>query len=1209
MARWLQADLLVGSGSTQLSKGLVAFAPATRLWTIADLSSALRFLCFRSDFSNDLQVGKIGLQGGGKDYPSVREKRFLPEASAQLHGWQCHFEERRKYALTIIKDERSVRYDRPNREGDCMWFSVVAMTALRRASVVSVLVCCTLGLAWFPVCAADSKPPTHREDPSGSGIRTEETITVNGIRGPEFFNPGLSVVDTTRNVDSTELRLNDGGAQATDDKKANDKKCPKHGNPIILATGNKTESELDFTAAGEMPLQLRRVWNQHWDGIGLFGYKWVSSFDYRLSFGGSYWNATCYARPSIAQCSDTASAVEIWAHKPDGRKMRYLKAADGVFYEDKASPVSTIIRQSDGTWALHGEEDEAEVYSAGGYPVSVKNAQGVGWIFSHGGLNGTQLQRVTHSSGRYVQLVWSGDELVEIQDPIGNAYRYSYTQQKVYDGMHLLASTTLAGAPATVLTYHYSGIDGEPDYGGYALTGKSYNGVRYSRFSYTSDGDFLATSTQHAGGVESHTYVYQFDTSGALDVTETNPLGKQAIYKFNPEGQLLEVTGVASTNCPASGRSSTFDANGNPDQVLDFKGNFVDFDYSAKGRLTRKVEAQGRPEARTTVYTWDPVRTRIDSVTVEGLNRVDYVYNTGHRLSSVSMTNLSSHGAPGQSRTTTYSYTSHANGLLATITVDGPLSSDTVTQAFNVTGDLIESKNGLGHATTYTNYNALGQPGRVTGPNGDVTEFIYDARGRLVARKAVIAGVSQATTYTYDGFGRLSSVQAPDGRLRTFEYDAAWRIAREYENEPAGTYAVKRYTYNNASLVTSAVTERTTAVHPPVSTPTLTLPATGADGSYSASWTAVAGAESYFLSESYNGGPWVASYIGPDLAKAFTGRPAGIYHHGITACNAAGCAAWSPATAIHVIYRPSGAPLLTAPAQSTSGSYTVSWAAISGASSYRLEEGTAGGWTLLEDGAATSKLIVGKNAGTYSYRATACNAAGCGPVSAIVTVTEVDPPGSPPSVFAPAVNANGSYTVSWTAVGGSSSYQLEESVNAGPWMQMSNDASTSRAFSGKPTHVDHAYRVRACNTAGCGAISAAATVQHVIYGAQYVAQSVPSSILPGQTIGVSVQMRNTGNAPWTNADAYRLGSQSPVDNSDWGLSRVAVSGSVAPGEVATFTFNIIGPASDFGQTRYFQWRMVRDGVTWFGDPTPFTGIWLEGPDPNNCGGDPNCHQN
>lgn len=134
-----------------------------------------------------------------------------------------------------------------------------------------------------------------------------------------------------------------------------------------------------------------------------------------------------------------------------------------------------------------------------------------------------------------------------------------------------------------------------------------------------------------------------------------------------------------------------------------------------------------------------------------------------------------------------------------------------------------------------------------------------------------------------------------------------------------------------------------------------------------------------------------------------------------------------------------------------------------------------------------------------------------------------------------------------------------------------------------------------------------------MYGAQYVSQSIPASIQPGEVAAASVQMRNTGNTTWTAAEAYRLGSQNAPDNMRWGLNRVAVPGSVAPGQIATFNFSITGPTPSAGGgegMRAFQWQMVRDGVTWFGELTPNTGIWLDaGPDPDQCGGRPNCHEN
>src|SRR5207237_1324496 len=87
---------------------------------------------------------------------------------------------------------------------------------------------------------------------------------------------------------------------------------------------------------------------------------------------------------------------------------------------------------------------------------------------------------------------------------------------------------------------------------------------------------------------------------------------------------------------------------------------------------------------------------------------------------------------------------------------------------------------------------------------------------------------------------------------------------------------------------------------------------------------------------------------------------------------------------------------------------------------------------------------------------------------------------------------------------------------------------------------------------------------------------------PGQTYAVSVTMQNTGTTTWTAAGAYRLGSQNPQDNTTWGTNRVSLpsGSSVAPGANVTFSFNVTAPAT--AGTYNFQWRMVQDGVEWFG---------------------------
>jgi YD repeat-containing protein len=761
--------------------------------------------------------------------------------------------------------------------------------------------------------------------------------------------------------------------------------CPMVANPVVIATGNKIEPEPDFGTGGEMALHLNRTWNQYWDGIGLFGWKWLSNFDYRLSFGtaSAYGPVgTCYARPSIAECASTASFSDIWAHRPDGRKIHFIKnATDGVYYEDKPSPISRIVRQGDGTFLLTFEDNLSEQYTKGGYPQWVQDEHGLRWAFTYGGLNNTQVQRITHTNGRYVQFTWVDDELRGVADPAGSAYTFTYTAQKVEPGIHLLKTTTRPGAPTTVITYHYTGEAGEPTAGLYALTGKSFNGARYSWFTY--DTSNRVASSEHAGGVERYTFAYTPGANGAMTVLETNPLGKQATYDFL-NNKLIGVTGHSSAHCPVTGSDNTYDANGYLDKATDNNGNITDYDYSSAGRLLQKIEGYGTSVARKTIYGWDISKNRLTSVTVVGLNQTSYTYTSDDRIASVAVKNLSANGVFSQTLTTTYSYTKHPSGLLASVTTDGPLpgTGDAIVLTYDTYGNLTSTQNSLGHSTTYSNYNALGQPGRVTGPNGDMTDILYDARGRPTAVKRWVNGAWQTTTYAYDAMGRPASEQRPDGQIRNFEYDAAWRLIREYEQESVGVYAQKRYTYNNLSKVTRIDTERTTT---PASAPALSAPGTSANGTYTVSWTAVADTATYQLEESVNGGAWTNVFNGAVTNRGISGKPNGTYSYRVTACNSAGCGPYSATSSVVVsLSGPPVAPTLTSPPSDVGSTYQVAWTSSVGATSYRLEESRNGGaWTQIYNAAATSTWLTKNMSATFRYQVRACNSYGCSAYSGI----------------------------------------------------------------------------------------------------------------------------------------------------------------------------------------------------------------------------------
>ena len=99
--------------------------------------------------------------------------------------------------------------------------------------------------------------------------------------------------------------------------------------------------------------------------------------------------------------------------------------------------------------------------------------------------------------------------------------------------------------------------------------------------------------------------------------------------------------------------------------------------------------------------------------------------------------------------------------------------------------------------------------------------------------------------------------------------------------------------------------------------------------------------------------------------------------------------------------------------------------------------------------------------------------------------------------------------------------------------------------------------------------------------ASFVSQEVPDFIA-GDTITVSITMKNTGTTAWIPEGLFRLGSQAPADNEKWGVSRIELSpgDSIVPDAEKIFTFDIVVPENE--GIHNFQWQMIQEGEEWFG---------------------------
>jgi RHS repeat-associated protein len=111
--------------------------------------------------------------------------------------------------------------------------------------------------------------------------------------------------------------------------------------------------------------------------------------------------------------------------------------------------------------------------------------------------------------------------------------------------------------------------------------------------------------------------------------------------------------------------------------------------------------------------------------------------------------------------------------------------------------------------------------------------------------------------------------------------------------------------------------------------------------------------------------------------------------------------------------------------------------------------------------------------------------------------------------------------------------------------------------------------------------------------ASFREQTVPPAMTAGAVYSVAVAMTNIGTTAWTSGASYVLGSQNPQDNVTWGGGRAALERTVRPGQIATFNFQVTAPNTP--GTYDFQWKMVQDGVEWFGGATPNVAVTVTAP--------------
>ncbi len=313
----------------------------------------------------------------------------------------------------------------------------------------------------------------------------------------------------------------------------------------------------------------------------------------------------------------------------------------------------------------------------------------------------------------------------------------------------------------------------------------------------------------------------------------------------------------------------------------------------------------------------------------------------------------------------------------------------------------------------------------------------------------------------------------------------------------AGTtyyYKIKAHNAGGDSDLSGEVTATTVVAAPAVPTG---LSASAVSASQiDLTWTAVTGATGYKLYRSATSG---GTYTEIDDVTSSpynnTGLSAGTtYYYKIKAHNAGGDSEFSSvASATTVVAAPATPTGLTASAVSSS-QIDLTWAAVTGATGYKLyRSATSGGtYTEIDDVTSSPYNNTGLSAGTtYYYKIKAHNAGGDSEFSSFATATTVvAAPAVPTGLSASAVSSS-QIDLTWTAGSGATSYTLYRSTSSGGTyseIELENVTSYSNN-TGLSAGTTYYYKIKAHNAGGDSEFSSVASVTTVV-----AAPAVPTGL-------------------------------------------------------------------------------------------------------------------
>jgi RHS repeat-associated protein len=408
-----------------------------------------------------------------------------------------------------------------------------------------------------------------------------------------------------------------------------------------------------------------------------------------------------------------------------------------------------------------------------------------------------------------------------------------------YDAAGRLWKETQPNGQTTEYTYDAAGrVTQAKDLTTGATVSKSYNTGgqvlsetdslgRTTSFTYDRNGQ-VATTTNALG--QTYSYIYNGTSTTIID-----PIGRKTTSTNNDYYLPSSTTydNGAKTSVEYLYTNNLQEAKDYPTKVIGLDGKVRTYGYDSNGNLTSTSDLAGN------VYSFDYGTNGVSSITSPTGAQINYEYDANGNLTklsygaqiarrlslrslvagSPSLAAAAASPTPPPAKTYTYNsddqletitnasgskidytYDTRYNIITQTAT-DASGNVNTIGSVYGTNDQLSTVTNSTG--TTSYQYDADGYVSQITGANGSIISYIYDAQGNIIQQteKANASAIGILTKYSYDIYGKLLTVADSRNRVTTMTYDLVNRL--ETKTLPNGVKTT--YGYDTFNQIVSIV--------------------------------------------------------------------------------------------------------------------------------------------------------------------------------------------------------------------------------------------------------------------------------------------------------------------------------------------------------------------------------------------------------------------